>query len=349
MTSAKCEEVDVVRVGTCTGMCPDRERDERQRQKRLHRFEILAGQPAADPRRTVKEYSRPAAGKEAPRLSELRPARVLLQTVHYLIDEIVGGNVGPWAEVYDYVFDRLRSVRQDMTIQQIDGQITVTILEKSLRFLLCASYFLCDEQIRVFDVKMSDVHVQECFSWLLGSYPTGEYENEAEFQALAVLYNLGSVKAHHHALLLPEHIRNTPDMRLAFDINRDFAEGNYVRCLRAMRRLPFLHSCAIHRHIGTVRQRLLRVFSHGYSSRNCRYPMRALTGLLALDSQLEAADLCEQHGLEVAGGWVRFQRSCYREPGPGPLPSGPSLTLVGKKQGGRSVSSIVHGHRAPPD
>jgi len=194
--SVKCAEPDVVCTGTCPGMCPERERDECQRQKRLHKFEILEETarehlPKADPRRTVKEYSRPAAGKEAAQLCELRPAGVLLKTVHYLIDQIVPRHQEPWAEIYDYVFDRLRSVRQDMTIQQINGHVAVTILEKSLRFLLCATYWLREEPIQVFDPKMNDVHVQECFSWLLAKYSTGGSENEAGFQALAILYNLG--------------------------------------------------------------------------------------------------------------------------------------------------------------
>ncbi|XP_043577444.1 SAC3 domain-containing protein 1-like [Chiloscyllium plagiosum] len=346
MMSVRFAEPDVVLTGTCPGMCPDRERDERQRQKRLHKFEILEGTvrdrlPSADPRRIVKEYSRPAAGKEPAQQYELRPASVLLKTVHYLIDEIVPRHEEPWVEVYDYVFDRLRSVRQDMTIQKVSGPIAVTILEKSLRFFLCASYWLCEEPIQVFDPKMNDIHVQECFSLLLANYSAGIYENEAEFQALAILYNLGSVKALQHALLLPHHIRDSPDMKLAFGMNRAFAEGNYVRCLRRAGSLSFLQSCAIYRHIQQFRHHLLRVFNHGYSSRNCRYPLQRLANLLGMDSIPSAAELCQRHNLEVTGTSVCFQKSCYRDFGPGTRQR--ELGLVSKKQGSKSKSSIIHG------
>ena len=84
--------------GTCQSMCPNRELQERESQNRLHRFETLAGtekragercrRPRADPKRTVKEYSRPAAGKDSTRPSDLRPPAVLLRTVCYLIDDI---------------------------------------------------------------------------------------------------------------------------------------------------------------------------------------------------------------------------------------------------------------------
>ncbi|XP_048415417.2 SAC3 domain-containing protein 1 [Stegostoma tigrinum] len=347
MMSVKFVEPDVAHTGTCPGMCPDKERDERQRQKRLHKFEILEGTvrdrlPRANPHRIVKEYARPAAGKEAAQLCELRPAHVLLKTVHYLVNEIVPRHVEPWAEVYDYVFDRLRSVRQDMTIQKVSGPIAVTILEKTLRFLLCASYWLCEEPIQVFDPKMNDVHAQECFSLLLANYSDGNYKNEVEFQALAILYNLGSVKALQYALLLPHHTRDSPDMKLAFAMNQALAEGNYVRCLRLIRRLSFLQSCAIYRHIEQFRHDLLRVFNYGYSSRNCRYPLQRLANLLGMDSVSSAAELCQRHNLEVTDNAVCFQKSCYREPSPGPKQQ--ELGLVSRKQGNRTKSSIIHGH-----
>lgn len=42
--------------------------------------------------------------------------------------------------VYDFVFDRLRAVRQDMVIQGIVGADAIDILEKIVRFHLYASY-----------------------------------------------------------------------------------------------------------------------------------------------------------------------------------------------------------------
>lgn len=91
--------------GTCMTMCPRRELQDREAQCRLHRFEMLAGtekerKPKADPARVVKEYSRPAAGKDATRASDLRPPAVLLKTVCYLIDEIAASStLQPWTEV----------------------------------------------------------------------------------------------------------------------------------------------------------------------------------------------------------------------------------------------------------
>jgi len=90
--------------GTCQTMCPARELRDRQLQNLLHHFEVLAGtervrKPRGDPLRAVKEYSRPAAGKDSTNPADLRPPAVLLKTVCYLIDDIAASShLQPWTE-----------------------------------------------------------------------------------------------------------------------------------------------------------------------------------------------------------------------------------------------------------
>lgn len=106
-TKAELEEeqpLEAVPTGSCRGMCSGRELRERERQKRLHRFEMMPGTerdrlPRGDPLRAVKEYSRPAAGKDSTDPAELRPPDVLLQTVCYLIDDVAASpHLHPWTE-----------------------------------------------------------------------------------------------------------------------------------------------------------------------------------------------------------------------------------------------------------
>lgn len=90
--------------GTCQTMCPAHELRARERQKRLHRFEILQGTenercPRGDPLHAVKEYFRPAAGKDATNPADLRPTPVLLKTVCYLINDVAASpDLHPWTE-----------------------------------------------------------------------------------------------------------------------------------------------------------------------------------------------------------------------------------------------------------
>ncbi|XP_036378505.1 SAC3 domain-containing protein 1 [Megalops cyprinoides] len=334
--------------GTCMSMCPARELREREAQRRLHRFEMLAGterdrMPKADPSRTVKEYSRPAAGKDSTRPSDLRPPSVLLKTVHFLVDDIAASpTLQPWNEVYDFVFDRLRCVRQDMVIQRVSGPECVAVLERTVRFLLYASYRLCEEPLRLYDPRINDTHLQECLSWLLDCYSSGEHQHQEEFQALNLLYNLGSARALQRALELPKRVRTSPAVCLALEVNRAHLERNPVRVLCMARRLDFLQSCALHRHLGACRRELLMLYSHGHSSRNCRFPLQHLSYLLALERP-RTAQLCQAHGVAVSGDWVAFSKTSYTETPLGDIPSCLSPELVDKKQGDRTVSEVIHG------
>lgn len=224
------QQKETVPRGSCQTMCPARELRDRERQNLLHRFEMLAGTerdrlPRGDPSRAVKEYSRPAAGKDSTNPGDLRPPEVLLKTVCYLIDSIAASpDLHPWTEashsltflfcgcsvnicvlsnyikgffsllqIYSFVFDRLRGVKQDMIIQRVSGSKCVAILERTIRFLIYASYRLCGEPLRFYDPCINGTHLQENLSWLLNCYATeaGPHPNQEEFEALGLLYNLG--------------------------------------------------------------------------------------------------------------------------------------------------------------
>ncbi|XP_067369296.1 uncharacterized protein [Channa argus] len=331
----------IVPLGTCQTMCPTRELRDREAQNRLHRFEILAGtekdrRPRGDPLHAVKEYSRPAAGKDLTNSTDLRPPAVLLKTVCYLIDDIAASpTLHPWSEVYSFVFDRMRGVKQDMIIQRVSGLDCVAILERTVRFLIYASYHLCGEPLGLYDPIINDTHLQENLSWLLDCYATGlgPHPNQEEFQALGLLYNLGSARATQHIMALPAKLRSTPSIRLALSINRAHLERNPVRLLRLAQRLNFLQCCALHRHLVTCRRDLLLIFSHAYSSRNCWFPLDTLAQLLSLDTSL-TTQLCETYGMEVNhDNKVVFSKAGFTEPEQGKLYCQVYHSLVGNHDG----------------
>ncbi|XP_077463463.1 SAC3 domain-containing protein 1 isoform X1 [Stigmatopora argus] len=341
---------NIIPIGTCQTMCPAEEVHKRESQNRLHRFEMLAGtekdrRPRADPQRIVKEYSRPAAGKDSANSAELRPPAVLLKTVCYLIDEVATSpQLHPWNEVYSFVFDRLRSVKQDMIIQRVHGTDCVAILERSVRFLIYASYRLCGEALQRFDPRINDTHLQENLSWLLDCYAheNGPHPNQEEFQTLCLLYNLGSHRAMQHIMELPAPLRHGPTLTLAISINRSFLERNPVRLLRSVPRLSFLQACALHRHVTASRKDLLLIYSHGYNSRNCRFPLDALSKLLALDASLTST-LCQVCGVEVnAEQQVVFSKGAFCEPEQGKLCCSFYHNIVTEKQN-LALSNILHG------
>ncbi|XP_034035691.1 SAC3 domain-containing protein 1 [Thalassophryne amazonica] len=338
--------------GTCQTMCPSHELQLRETQNRLHRFEMLAGtetdrRPKADVLRTVKEYSRPAAGKNSASPTDLRPPTVLMKTVCYLVDDIAASpNLHPWTEVYSFVFDRLRAVKQDMIIQRVSGKACIAVLEWTVRFLTYASFRLCGEPLHLYDPCINDAHLQESLSWLLDCYATGTgpHSNEEELQALGLLYNLGSLRATQHVMELPERLRSRPAITLALSINRAFLERNLVRLLRLSRKLDFLQSCALHRHLMEIHRDLLLIYSHGYSSRNCRFPLSRLAQLLDLNLML-TAQLCRSYGVEVnQDNQVLFSKMSFTEPERGKVLCALCHGIVAEKQRDISLKALIHGN-----
>ncbi|CAB1324360.1 unnamed protein product [Coregonus sp. 'balchen'] len=301
--------------GVCLSMCPVRELQDRETQNLLHRFEVLAGTerehwPRADPSRVVKEYARPAAGKDSTRPSDLRPPAVLLKTVFYLIDNIAASpTLRPWTEA-SHLHCMPSLVRQDMIIQRVSGADCVAVLERTIRFLIYASYRLCGEPLRLYDPRINDTHLQESLSWLLDCYT--------------------------------KRIRSSPVMRLALSVSRAFMERNPVRLFRLAHSLNFLQSCALHRHLEACRRDLLLLYSHGHSSKNCRFPLHKLAHILALDVPL-TTQLCQAHGVEVHGDSVVFSKTSFTEPEAGKLQCAHFHELVDRKQSDLTVGSIIHG------
>lgn len=185
-------------VGTCPDMCPAAERAEREKEGRLHRFEVAPGcsgdPPRADPQRAVKEYKRPAAGKARPPPSQLRPPSVLLATVRYLAGEVAERADASCAEVASFVADRLRAVRLDLALQGAGDAEAAAVLEAALAVLLAVVARLGPDAARgPADPVLLQAQVQECFGSLRRCYAqgAGPHPRQAAFQGLFLLYNLG--------------------------------------------------------------------------------------------------------------------------------------------------------------
>ena len=50
----------------------------------------------------------------------------------------------PWNVIYDFIFDRLRAVRQDISIQCINDTDSLSIFERIVRFHIYAAYRYVD-------------------------------------------------------------------------------------------------------------------------------------------------------------------------------------------------------------
>ncbi|XP_069326309.1 SAC3 domain-containing protein 1 [Eulemur rufifrons] len=335
-------------MGTCPDMCPAAERARRERERRLHRFEVApeccGDWPRADPLRTVKEYCRPAAGKPRPPPSELRPPSVLLATVRYLASEVAENADASRAEVASFVADRLRAVRLDLALQGAGDAEAAVVLEAALATLLAVVARLGPDAARgPSDLVLLQTQVHEGFGSLRRCYARGAapHPRQATFQGLFLLYNLGSSEALHEVLQLPATLRACPPLRTALAVVAAFREGNTARLFRLLRTLPYLPSCAVQCHVGHARRKALARLDRALStSKGQTLPLSFMVYLLALDGPSEARDLCQAHGLPLDGEErVVFLRGRYAEEGPPPASS--CNVLVGSKLRGRTLEEVV--------
>lgn len=121
----------------------------------------------------------------------------------------------PFNVVYDFVFDRLRAVRQEIVMQNYNAYQTIKLLEPMVMFLSYSRYQLCEETIDNFDPKICEQHLQECLKRALVCYDEIrlddmkllEVRRRVFIESLYQIFNLGSVEAMKRCLNLADDIR----------------------------------------------------------------------------------------------------------------------------------------------
>uniref|UniRef100_A0A7C9D7Q1 SAC3/GANP/THP3 conserved domain-containing protein n=1 Tax=Opuntia streptacantha TaxID=393608 RepID=A0A7C9D7Q1_OPUST len=179
-------------VGTCPFMCPEKERNQREQLRDLAVFERLDG----NPRRTssslaVKKFCRTISTKDV-QASDLRPLPVLEDTLNYLM-KLLDSSDHPFEVVHDFIFDRTRSIRQDLSMQNIFSDRVIWMYEKMVKFHVISHYKLrrCKGDCSI----ISSIHhlnkeqLTKCLASLYNLYEVNRssesiHANEAEFRSL---------------------------------------------------------------------------------------------------------------------------------------------------------------------
>lgn len=202
--------------------------------------------------------------------------------------------------VYDFVFDRLRSIRQDLIIQGNPKACqSISILQICVRFHLLAAYQLRSE----IDTKFNFTHLLDCLKDLLLLYDVNENDEDAaakmEVYATYLLVNLGSQHSIHWALNLPRKTRQDPHLSLAMTMNFDYLQRNFVHFFKLYKKLPFLLQLSCHWNLPHVHSSFLTVMNSGFSSKNCKYPLQHFQALSAIGDSKIIDDLCRIHNVAI--------------------------------------------------
>ncbi|KAK9161394.1 hypothetical protein Syun_007735 [Stephania yunnanensis] len=128
-------------IGLCPDMCPDSEREERERKGDLDKYERLDGDRNQTSKLlAVKKYNR-MAEREA---VLIRPMPVLQKTMDYLLALLDQPYDDSFLGMYNFLWDRMRAIRMDLRMQHIFNHDAVTMLEQMIRLHVIAMHELCE-------------------------------------------------------------------------------------------------------------------------------------------------------------------------------------------------------------
>eukprot|EP00794_Sanderia_malayensis_P011995 gene11995-13233_t len=360
------KENDLMRAavvtGTCPDMCPEKERYLREYQRRLAPFEMqigtentdhFAGQfPTIDHSKAIKEYSRSSADQEEPLPHELRPASVLKMTMDYLVLNVMDASHGNWAEWYDFVWNRTRGIRKDITQQHLCNEISVELIEKCARFHIICAHHLCEEDMNAFDPKINNENLTKCLQSLKHMYDDistqkgSSCRNESEFRCYQVLLNLNNTDILREVMEFRQEIRDSQEVKFALEVFRALNSSNYVRFFKLLGAASYLMACIMQRYFNQIRSKGLLLMNRAYGAVNKPVPflLKDITRLFAIDEEDEVSEFCQHYGMTVDEGLVYFSKSSYEEPETNFLPVR-SGTIERKRT--CTIGEVVNGEPLP--
>ncbi|KAF7138610.1 hypothetical protein RHSIM_Rhsim07G0071700 [Rhododendron simsii] len=252
-------------VGTCPSMCPVEERLQRERVRDLSVFERLNGSYGkTSSSLAVKKFCRTISTRTI-QASDVRPLPVLEETLSYLLN-LLDSDEHPFEVVHDFIFDRTRSIRQDLSMQNIINTRVIQMFEKMVKFHVISHHKLrrCSGSLNI--SSMHHLNMEQLMKVLTSLYHLYEanrksqsiYENEAEFRSLYVLLHLSSdSKPAGEPLSLwfrhPSPILKSKEMCFARRVLRYYRFGNYKRFIHiTATEASYLQYCMVEPHISEV-------------------------------------------------------------------------------------------------
>lgn len=274
----------------CTQMCPDEEFDLRVNNNLVNQFEKLLVNSKVE-YLLVKEYTRPAAGKRMDR--SLRTVEILVKTTQYLINDVytTRQNKTNFIQVYEFLFDRFRAIRQDLVIQRCNDLKTINILEVILRFYILADYKLCESSKMDYDEKMNYQHLSEVlFTLIQSNIP--KFENKNIYVAIYLLLNMDNFLNLMRALKICKESKKSDitidDYSLLNDcilLCKYYMQKNYVKVFEISKKLPLICQLALHRRIPQIEISMINEYNVAFSWKNSKFPVQNFIDLTLMNDR----------------------------------------------------------------
>ncbi|KAE8689559.1 SAC3/GANP/Nin1/mts3/eIF-3 p25 family isoform 2 [Hibiscus syriacus] len=297
-------------IGTCPFMCPEGERAQRERLRDLAVFERLNGDPwKTSPALAVKKFCRTISQKYV-QSSGVRPLAVLEDTLNYLLN-LLDSSDHPFEVIHDFIFDRTRSIRQDLSMQNIVNERAIRMYEKMVKF-----HVVSHQKLRNCSgssiASLQYLNMEQLTKTLTSLYIMYEAnhennsvnENEAQFRSFYLLLHLDSKNQQTESSLslwfrgVPSPIMKSKEMCFARQVLRHYRMGNYKRFLCTVSsEASYLQYCIIEPYVNEV-----RALAISYINNCCYkvhpYPLEQLSKLLMM-KESDVESLCHACGLET--------------------------------------------------
>ncbi|KAH7619748.1 putative SAC3 family protein B [Nannochloris sp. 'desiccata'] len=302
-------------VGTCEDMCPASERERRQNMSDIQIFERV---DPNNPNLTSAELAvrRFARTVDDPHPSEFRTRGALTRTMDYLRRLLDRTDVR-FGLVHKFLWDRYRSIRQDLYIQNISDEFAINIFEEIVRFHVLCEHELCGEDQSVTDMEGFNSHLNmeqmnKALISLNEMYNKAAAKgrpspNEAEFRTyhlLSLMAQHGKFKGDQQAFLstlqaLRPEVRGSAMVQWALKLRANFVAGNFVGFFLLVQEAAYLPACAAHTYFPAVRARFLRTLAETLAptaSRPAIVEISWLRRALMMDSDEEVISVAAIHG-----------------------------------------------------
>jgi len=311
----KTLEEAITFVGTCTEMCPRFECIQRQHQRMVDRLELTDGKP--DDRLFVKSFHRPAAGMENPLPQDVRTPEALVESLRYLVHDILGNN--PWQDCHAFVRDRTRSIRQDFTFQNYEGDELVECTEIIARFHILALYKMIGHPDHA--EFMECEQLDKCLTTLGFLYRDGKkkgtvFPNESEFRAYMILRHLRDLYVEQQLALRewPEEVWESNQVKHALRIytaaqryDRRAEDGLHAQHyfntffeLANASETDLLMGCLVQICFAEVRKYALKTISENYMKTSKMTTVQFIKDCLRYETVEQVMEDLQQYGLTVA-------------------------------------------------
>ncbi|KAI6239610.1 SAC3/GANP family protein [Aphelenchoides fujianensis] len=269
-------------VGLCEEKCPRKEREFRIKNGLLHPLEcrhpftpMPAHKREAVVERLCKTFSRPAANQtikpeDVP--NARRPPREKWRRS--------SGNPPAWPLVYEFLVDRFRSIRQEITIQQLREKSIGELVEAMIRFYVRAQ--LKSERVKTstYDAVLHRRELEDCFSvWLRFD------EKSEEVRILYLLFSAPQSAA--FSLLRAERANFRPRVfAVLWRLFAALANGNYVLFFRSFDQLESpLQKTIFAKTAAEMRLGGLTAVATAFRAPNCTIPLDVLQSWFGFEEE----------------------------------------------------------------